>query len=323
MTTTITASAPGKLVLLGDHAAVYGYPCLVTAVDLRFSVTIEKHDTPIIEIDTPDLRAQSKAYQVARDALDAHNQRETAFVEAALKQFIQHFPVQGGFRVVTDGPRTTYGLGSSSAITAAVLAAAAELEHITLSPRELFDLAYAAILDVQHTGSGVDLAAAVYGGTLYYVNKGEVIEPLAVSDLPLVIGYSGSKVSTTNLIAQVAELRGRHPQLLDALLQMLGQITTDGQEAARQSDWRSFGDLMNIHQGILDSFGVNTLPLARLIFATREAGAYGAKLSGAGGGDCMFAVVQKDTRTAVESAIERAGGLPVQFRSGVEGVRIE
>ncbi len=320
--TAVTASAPGKLVLMGDHAAVYGYPCLVTTVDLRFSVTIQTHNTPIVEIDTPDLRAQDKVYQVALDALDAQNQRETAFVEAALKQFIQHFPTQNGFKIVTDGPRITYGLGSSSAITAAALAAAAYLQNISLTPRELFDLAYAAILDVQRTGSGVDLAAAVYGGTLYYVNKGEVIEPLSTGELPLVIGYSGSKVSTTNLIGQVAELRARQPQLMDPLLTMLGELASEGRQAVLQADWHTFGDLMNIHQGILDSFGVNTLPLAQLIFAAREAGAYGAKLSGAGGGDCMFAIAPETRRPAVESAIEQAGGLPVRFRSGVEGVRI-
>jgi mevalonate kinase len=320
---TVTASAPGKLVLFGDHAAVYGEPCLVTAVDLRFAVTVTPLDQPIVEISTPDLRARSETSRINAADLSAHNRPETAFVEAALKQIYQHYPANKGFKIITDGPRISYGLGSSSAITAATLMAAAHSLGITLSLREIFDLAYAAVLDVQGTGSGVDLAAAVYGGTLYYVNKGEMIEPLPVNELPIVIGYSGEKVSTTNLIAHVAAQCSRYPNLIDPLLHMLGDISTQARAAILASDWSALGDLMNIHQGILDAFGVNTPQLAHLIFASREAGALGAKLSGAGGGDCMFALTSPEARQIVEFAITKAGGFVVTTPTGASGVRIE
>lgn len=320
---TVTASAPGKLVLFGDHAAVYGKPCLVTAVNLRYTVTVTPIDQPIVEIDTPDLRSRGETYQVHKANVSARNRPETAFVEAALAQIFQQHPTSTGFKIITDGPKISYGLGSSSAITAATLLTAAHSLGITLSLRELFDLSYAAVLDVQRTGSGIDLAAAIYGGTLYYVNKGEVIDPLPISELPIVIGYSGEKVSTTNLIAHVAALRSRQPALMDSLLHMLGDISTQARDAIMQTDWATLGDLMNIHQGILESFGVSTPQLARLIFASREAGALGAKLSGAGGGDCMFALAPAETQQAVETAITEAGGLVVQIPSGAPGVRLE
>jgi mevalonate kinase len=320
---TVTASAPGKLVLFGDHAAVYGEPCLVTAVDLRFSVTASPIEQPHIEIDTPELRARDEHYQVNISELNAHSRPQTAFVEAALKQIYQRYPDRTGFRIVTEGQRTTYGLGSSSAVTAATLAAAAHSLGIALSLREIFDLSYAAVLDVQGTGSGVDLAAAVYGGTLYYVNRGEIIDPLPISSLPIVIGYSGEKVSTTNLIAHVAALRSRQPALIGALLHMLGEVSTQAQDAMLQSDWPALGDLMNIHQGILDSFGVSTPQLASLIFAARGAGALGAKLSGAGGGDCMFALAPAESQQPVEQAITGAGGYVVPLATNTAGVRLE
>lgn len=319
----VTASAPGKLVLFGDHAAVYGKPCLVTAVDLRYTVTVAPLEHPVIEIDTPDLREKGETYRVDVAGIDAHNQPETAFVEAALKQIYQHYPTKTGFKIRTDGPQISYGLGSSSAITAATLKAAVASLNIDLSLREIFDLSYTAVLDVQRTGSGVDLAAAVYGGTLCYVNKGEIINPLPIHDLPIIIGYSGAKVSTTNLIAHVAALRARQPALINPLLHMLGDITTQARAALLESDWASVGDLINIHQGILDSFGVNTSQLANLIFAARSAGALGAKLSGAGGGDCMFALTTPETRQVVASAITAAGGLIVPIPSGAPGVRLE
>jgi mevalonate kinase len=80
---------------------------------------------------------------------------------------------------------------------------------------------------------------------------------------------------------------------------------------------------MNIHQGLLDSLGVNVLPLATLIFASREAGALGAKLSGAGGGDCMFALAPVADHQTLEQAIQNAGGLPVKIAANAPGVRIE
>lgn len=317
---TVTASAPGKLVLFGDHAAVYGKHCLVTAVDLRFSVTIAPASGPYVHIQTPEL---APGYRVSFDQLDAHNRRETAFVEAALRQIYRHHPISTGLEIVTAGPRVTYGLGSSSAITVAALAAYAALAEIELSQRTLFDLAYAAVRDVQGKGSGVDVAAAVYGGTVYYAGFGEVIEPVAVERLPIAIGYSGAKVGTVSLIEHVAALRKRQPALIDPLLEMLGQISSAARAAIVQADWDTLGDLMNVHQGILDAFGVNTWPLARLIFAARDAGAHGAKLSGAGGGDCMFALISETTLQPVQAAIQQAGGTPVDLPNCAEGVRLE
>src|SRR5690606_30499325 len=157
----VTPSAPDKMVLFGDHAAVYGEPCLVTTVDLRFSVTIDVHDEAVVEISTPDLRARNETHRVSLTELRKDNRRDTAFVEAALQQVFQHCSPTPGMKITTDGPRITYGLGSSSAITAATIAAAAHTLGLRLSQRDIFDLAYAAVIEVQGTGSGVDLAAAI------------------------------------------------------------------------------------------------------------------------------------------------------------------
>jgi mevalonate kinase len=266
---SVTASAPGKLVLFGDHAAVYGYPCLVTAVDVRFGVTIRLNNTRAITIDTPDLRASDETYAVDITQLNARNRRETAFVEAALKRLFDQSPPTSGYDLTTAGPRATYGLGSSSAITVATIAAVNEQMGLKLSLREIFDLAYAAVLDVQGTGSGVDIAAAVYGGTVYYVKGGETLEPLALDTLPIVIGYSGEKVSTTNLIAEVASLRVRQPEYIDSLLTMLGDISVQARTEMLQANWPAVGDLMNIHQ-----HRQGNIPARRAAAAIRRPGSF-------------------------------------------------
>jgi mevalonate kinase len=318
----VTASAPGKLVLFGDHAAVYGRPCLVTAVDLRFYATAKRTSESLIEINTAELEAKGiqRRFMLA-DATEAL--RETAFVESAVRRFFKHFPFEDGLYLTTRGPKMSYGLGSSSAITVATIGALAHLYGITMSLDEVFQMSYAAVLDVQGEGSGVDVAAAVFGGTVYYVKGGATLEPLAFTDLPIVMGYSGSKVSTLNYIAQVKDLYARQPTLVTQIFDMMETIVEQAKTQCVAGDWQSVGELANFHQGLLDALGVTTPQLFNPIYAARDNGAYGAKLSGAGGGDCMFAVVNETTRTQVEAAIQQAGANVVQIAPNAAGVRVE
>ena len=119
----VTASAPGKLVLFGDHAVVHGQPGIVTAVDLRYSVQAECLAEPLLRIETPTL----PEFEVPFPAPGRKYQVETAYVEAALRQLLVHSLIDCGFHIRTQGPEQSFGLGSSSAITVATLAATARL----------------------------------------------------------------------------------------------------------------------------------------------------------------------------------------------------
>jgi len=90
-----------------------------------------------------------------------------------------------------------------------------------------------------------------------------------------------------------------------------------------KGNWPRVGELMNINQGLLEALGVNTRELSSLIHACREAGAFGAKLSGAGGGDCMIALIDNQIKVKVGEAITDAGGRVLRVKLGAEGVRDE
>jgi mevalonate kinase len=320
-TPSYTARAPGKLMLFGEHAVVYGRPCIVTTVGLWVSATARRTGDGMLTITTPALRAAGAARQVALHELGRALQPATAFVEAAAARLLESAGATSGLAIDTDGPPLSYGLGSSSAVTVAALAALAGALEIELDRRALFDLAYAAVLDAQGKGSGFDVAAAVYGGTLWFETGGAAIEPLEVPELPLLIGYSGAKVSTRRFVDGVERLRERNPALIERMFDSMAALTLEARGGLERGEWQALGDLADIGQGLLDGLGVSTLPLAQLIFAAREAGALGAKLSGAGGGDCMFALAPGALSEPVGAAL-RASGELIDLPLGVQGVRV-
>lgn len=307
----VSASAPGKLLLLGEHAVVYGYPSIVTAVDTRLTVTIEEsNDVSGIEIDAPGVS-------------------DTRFVRSAIDGIKKHWSAKLPNMIIHTKSdfSSLYGFGSSSAVTVATIFAVRELlgmQHKTL--REVFEVAYEAVLDVQKgKGSGFDVAAATLGGTLYYGDGGKVCEPLDAPSIPLIVGYTGIKADTTSLINEVAEKKKQYPDKVDRIFQAIGELASQAKERLEEQDWERLGTLMNFNQEYLRDLGVSSEKLETLIKAARSEGAFGAKLSGAGGGDCMVALYSgsDSERVAIEKAITQSGGEVLRVSSDAAGVRID
>lgn len=318
----ITVSAPGKLMLLGEHAVVYGHPCIVTAVDQRMRVTIEKVDKPLFELDAPDVKVEN--YKKKLSELGGGDIPKGAqFVEIAVKNIFEKFKLNSGLKITTKSEFSSkFGFGSSSASTVCVVKALSELFDLRLKNKQIFDLAYKTVLDIQGKGSGFDIAAAIYGGTQYFVTGGKEIESLKISTLPLIVGYSGIKADTVTLIDKVKEKFGDSKRLEE----IYGEIETIVEKAKvffEESNWEEIGKLMNLNQKLLSELGVSIDKLDNMISSAIGNGAYGAKLSGAGGGDCMIALAAEETKAAVEKGIINAGGEIIDVTSNASGVRIE
>ncbi|MBM3135482.1 MAG: hypothetical protein FJZ89_09430 [Chloroflexi bacterium] len=370
----ITASAPGKLMLLGEHAVVYGRPCLVTAVG-RWQATVAPAADDLLHVTAPDVGLLDCALPLTAPV--GEMPAGARFVAAAVQEFRRQHGGSGGLRVHTSSALSSrYGLGSSAAVTVAVLQALAAWQGVPLTQAELFDLGRRAVLAVQGVGSGFDVAAAVYGGALYFAAGGPTIEPLAkvnisslraqrsnlshgatvrllrrsaplkrhhallpetagvmalhrndsgkpVGELPLVVGYSGVKADTTTLVRGVAARRAAAPQEIDRLFDESAALVEAGRRALLAGDFATLGRLFAQAQELLVRLGVSTPRLEALIAAAREAGAWGAKLSGAGGGDCLIALAPSERHQAVEAAIVAAGGELVAVRPGEPGARVE
>jgi mevalonate kinase len=167
------------------------------------------------------------------------------------------------------------------------------------------------------------VAAAVYGGTLYFVTAGKVIESLKISEPPLIVGYSGVKADTVTLINKVKESFTGKEQRLEEIYDGIAGLVTQAKSALLIQDWPTFGKFMNKNQEYLSELGVSIDKLDMMINNSLSAGAFGAKLSGAGGGDCMIAVCPKEKQESVQNGIIKAGGEIINVKANAEGVRVE
>jgi mevalonate kinase len=320
----VTVSAPGKLMLFGEHAVVYGKPCIVTAVDQRIRLTAEKLASNELVVDAPDVGISGYRKDTGKLGVGMEIPKGVKFIEFTVKNFKNVYGLPGGVKINTKSDFSSeFGFGSSSAVTVAVVKALSELFQTKLSKKALFDLSYKTVIEIQGVGSGFDLAAAIWGGTLYFVGGGEVIKPFKTRSLPLVVGYTGIKADTATLIRQVGELYKSQKAEIEGIFDSIQEIVEAAKIAIEDSNLKKLGELMNANQNLLAKLGVNSSELNNLVTAALASGALGAKLSGAGGGDCMIAVVGKDKRKDVAEAIEKAGGQVIDINTNAEGVKIE
>jgi len=310
----VSVSAPGKLMLFGEHAVVYGKHCIVTAVDKRLIANLER---------SKDISINSLDYKIRNYVINKIENlpKPLKFVGSSIKYFYNKYNIKSGVSVSTGGSlKSSYGLGSSSAIIVCIVKGLAKLFRIPLPSRSLFNISYKINRIVQRSGSGFDVASAIYGKTLNYVAGGKVIEKVNVKDIPLVVGYTGIKAHTPTIVKQVAEMYKTNPDYYDGIFNRIDKIALKAKEEMERKKWKKVGTLMDRNQELLRKLGVSSFRLEEMINAAKDAGAYGAKLSGAGVGDCMIAIPDGSIDD-VKQAIADASGQVISVKVNVDGVK--
>jgi len=318
----VTVSAPGKLMLFGEHAVVYGKPCIVTAVNQRIFVKIAKTEKNSISVNAPEVNVKNYSIGIP-DLGHTEYPKDVRFVLKSVEIFFNKYKVSSGLEISTRSEFSSlFGFGSSSAVTVCMMKALSKIFDIQINNKELFDIAYKTVLDIQGVGSGFDLAAAVWGGTLYFVGGGKKIVPIRTKPFDLTVGYTGIKADTPTLVRKVSEYYKKDKKGVEEIFNSITEIVEKSKRMFSDGDTPGLGKLMTENQMLLDKLDVSIPKLDLLISASISAGAYGAKLSGAGGGDCMIALSEKENVKNVEKAIVKAGGIIIPIKTGVEGVKI-
>jgi mevalonate kinase len=212
------------------------------------------------------------------------------------------------------------GLGSSAAVAVATIEAATRELGVELTAEEIAERAYQVESEVQDgEASRADTFCSAMGGAVRV--EGDDCRTIAAPDLPFVIGYDGGAGDTGALVAGVRQLREDYAFAADTVT-AIGDIVRRGEEALAAGDLAELGRLMNFNHGLLEALGVASRSLDAMVWAARDAGAVGAKLTGAGGGGCIVAL---DDTAETTTALEYTPGCEDAFRAelATEGVRTE
>jgi mevalonate kinase len=319
----VTASAPGKTILFGEHAVVYGKPAIAAAVDKRAYVTISKREDHLTHVTVGDLGVSGFLDLKNRTIqLENGSGMQRGILEYILKALLKaetEDSVEVDVRL--DIPIGA-GLGSSAAVTVATIMAAASFNQITLTNETMANLAHQVELDIQGAASPIDTALSTYGGVIYLSKQPQKLVKLEIpEELPIVIGYTSIRGNTGELVKMVRQKKDARPEVINPILDSMEAVANGARQALIKGDHKTIGLLMNINQGLLDAIGVNTEELSKMIFTARNQGAMGSKLTGAGGGGSMIAYCPECEEEVVSSInqFERA----FQINVAHEGVRIE
>ena len=303
-------SAPGKMILFGEHAVVFGKPALALAIDLRISSAV----------------AQSSQYSVNGFPM---RKKHHAYISAALDEAWDGPPIN--IDTLSQIPSGS-GLGSSAAVTVSCVGAMMATKD-KLDPEGVARKAFEVELAVQGRASPTDTSTSTHGhgvlvhpekldDFLWTIEKGDArwnIHHCEVPPLKFVVGYTGIHAATGPLVARVKKLVDSDAAAKKAI-DRIGEIVMDGADAIRSRDRKRLGHLMTENHALLNGLGVGHPALEKLIEACKGV-SHGAKLTGAGGGGSMIALV--DNPEMASNAIEDAGGIPITVEVGVEGVRLE
>ncbi len=306
----IHVSAPAKLIMFGEHASRHGKPSIVFAINQRIHAYLEERTDDNIILKAPDMGIDEVEYP--SDKLE--------YMTTAIRLFFDKTGKKGSFTLSTKSEMRE-GFGSSGAVTVATIGALNEHFKTNLSKFDIWKIGYDTIQEVQSHGSGIDIAAATYGNVIFF-RKGKEPEIITKETLPIVIGNTGIKVKSKPIVKAVQELEQEYPEILRAIIDNMGRIGIRAKKALEENDLETVGQLMNINQGMLYGEGVSSLILEKLIFAAKEAGALGAKISGAGIGDNMISLVPPGKEKVVAEAIKKAGGEPTIAKID-DGLRVE
>jgi mevalonate kinase len=279
---SFSASAPGSLMLFGEHAVLRGKLAIVHPIAEKITVTLTPRNDDYINLNSEAFGT----YQTSIANLTFHN--DWRFVLTAIHSQISKIHTGFDLLIQSEMP-SNVGFGSSAAVTVATLRVLLTwLTNTEPNPIDLFSLAKQIILEVQKVGSGADIAASVYGKLIFYRTNPLTITPLDIN-LPIVTIYSGNKVATATMIARVNTFETKYPKIAAEIFAAMDQCSEYAVQAIQQCDLVLLGELMNIHQGLQEAIGTCNKTLSDLIYDLRaKPTIYGAKISGSGLGDCVI-----------------------------------
>jgi mevalonate kinase len=305
-------SGYGKVILFGEHFVVHGVPGVVSATDAKTDAEVKKIATGIT-ID--DQRTTAKGYA------EEKRLQQIESIQRMLKAI--DMPADTAMSIWIGGNLPGFsGVGASAASSVAIARAISEEFGLKLSDEKVNQAAYEAEKAYAGNPSGIDNTAATYGGLMWFrkntAGGPDFVEKISIKQpTEIVIGSTGKVANTKAMVEGVAERKKANPAKYDPLFKRAQAIAAQGKKALEAGDLKKVGELMNENHTLLQGIEVSSKELDLLVDIARKEGAWGAKLTGGGGGGCMVALTPgKELQEKVATAIEKEGFKVLRTRIG-------
>lgn len=303
-------SAPGKIILFGEHAVVYKRPALAVPVNqVQVDVEVCDSDKPGVWIDAPmvDLRGELSTLP-----------SDHPIGSVILKVFSPPFASPHFIEEKMEGPRgveiriqstipVAAGLGSGAAVSVALVRALSSFLNQSLSNEQVNQLVFE--IEKLHHGmpSGIDNTVITYNMPVYYIKEKPIETFKCGKPFTIVIGDTGIPAPTKQSVGDVRRLWLRDQNRYESIFDEVAQISTMARHLIETGRPELLGELMDHNHKFLQQMTVSSPELDVLVAAARKAGALGAKLSGGGRGGNMIALVDQASAESVAAALLSAG----------------
>jgi mevalonate kinase len=298
----VKSSAPGKIILFGEHAVVYGRPALAVPVtQVHADVEVSDSSHAGIRIDARDIDLHAEFNTLPPDHPIASVINNLFFLKR-----VSPFP---NLEIkITSSIPVASGLGSGAAVSVALTRALSSHLKREMTDEEVSAFVYE-IEKIHHgTPSGIDNTVITYEKPVYFI-RGQPIETFKVgSPFTIVIGDTGLPAPTKESVGDVRKLWEADKTKWDDVFDKVGEIAKQAREIIeRRKKKEELGALMDQNHKLLQEMTVSSPELDKLVHTAREAGALGAKMSGSGRGGNMIALVDADKAETVAKSLNEAG----------------
>lgn len=305
----ITIRVPTKVTFFGEHGVVYGTHAIASTIPVYIDISgkLNKDSYNIVLNIKHGLQLTINNFLISKKNINEvkvevepeHVKKILNYVLTAIsicEEVLDVNKSRYGYIITIDSPLPIgVGLGTSASVSVGISSLCLLLndyiKNIEDHKYDIAKLAWSVEKSVQGSASPMDTYTISLGGLRY-------IDPLTLDaytietdyDMPIIIGYTNKTSSTTELIQKVRKIKEKNNRIFNSILSVIENIVNEAKEAFIKKDVESLGMLMNINHGLLRSLGVVDNRHDMLIHILREAGALGAKTSGAGGGGAFIAL---------------------------------
>ena len=295
----------GKAILLGEHSVVYGRHAVAVPVPLNIRVNIEDADEGVL------LMIPSWGVEYRLDKKPEERQSFEKPAALILEEMnLSHTGMK--IEVFSDIPRGM-GLGGSAVMAVSIIKALNHHFQMNLSDEEINKLAYESEKIAHGNPSGIDNTIATYGYPIIYRKSDPILRERLQINKPfdLILAFSKSEGLTAKTVAHVRSQWKENREMYEGVFDDIDAIVLKGIQAIQNNDIKQLGELMNFNQGLLNTLQVSTPEIERMVHIARDAGSFGAKLTGGGGGGAIISVSENPSE--IIEAFDAEGFKAIQF----------